>query len=147
MNDLTPIFERVDGALQCSIGLGDLVYADNPICFTPALWVRVTKWQTTLDGDLLIEGTVDQPTETAPGSYEHGQIVLVRGSRVFEHVLADKVVDKRIENFFADDSIPPPGLAPEDPATLLAELRDFIESLHKKIDMIIAAGSFPDDGR
>jgi len=104
---LPPLYSRVDGAIQANICLGDLVLADNPDAEVRAHWVRVEKWQTTLDGDICIWGKVDQPTETCSDGMAHGSPMQVLASRVVEQIPAGNVTDVRLENFFADTTRDP----------------------------------------
>lgn len=99
---LPPLYSRVDGAIQANICLGDLVLADNPDAEVRAHWVRVEKWQTTLEGDICIWGKVDQPTETCSDGMAHGSPMQVLASRVVEQIPAENITDVRLENFFAD---------------------------------------------
>ncbi len=104
---LPPLYSRVDGAIQANICLGDLVLADNPDAEVRAHWVRVEKWQTTLDGDICIWGKVDQPTETCSDGMAHGSPMQVLASRIINHLPAENVVDERLSNFFADTTRDP----------------------------------------
>lgn len=104
---LPPLYSRVDGAIQANICLGDLVLADNPDALASAHWVRVEKWQTTLDGDICIWGKVDQPTETCSDGMAHGSPMQVLASRVVKQIPAGNVTDVRLENFFADTTRDP----------------------------------------
>lgn len=104
---LSPLYSRVDGSIQANICIGDLVLADNPDANVRAHWVRVEKWQTTLDGDIYIWGMVDQPTETCSDGMAHGSPMQVLASRVVEQIPAGKVTDVRLESFFADTARDP----------------------------------------
>lgn len=90
---LPPIYSRVDGAIQANICIGDLVLADYPESGVGPHWVRVEAWQTTLDGDIIITGKIDQPTETCSDGMKCNDLWTVRASRVTAHVPAEKVTD------------------------------------------------------
>jgi len=134
MTELNPLFERVDGVVQCNIGLGDLVYAQvfEAGEFGPNVWLRVARWQTTAEGDMVVEGAIDQPTDTIPDGYNHGQVVMTLASMVYDHIPAEGVTDARIKAFFDNDALEPPGLPEED-------TNSRFDGLHERLDLLAAA--------
>lgn len=138
MTSRVPMFERVDGVVECNLVLGDLVYADHPEINQPSLWVRIEQWQTTLNGDVVIHGTIDQPTDTIPAGFHYGNRVQVYASRVFDHIPAERVVDERIKSFYRDDgfAVPPPD-APEDVDQMT--MPQLFQALHERIDILNGA--------